>query len=115
MNTIDISTAFAVDENTLRGWVGLGRFGRRDGKARVFSPAETFAIGLLCALSKIGVPVNHSAIESARTLAEMQDRPATFRVRESGGAVIEFDVRSAERMISDNLAAVASDKKPTKR
>ncbi len=114
MNTIKLAAAFAVDVNTLQTWVGLGRLGRRDGKRRVFSHDETFAIGLLAALSKIGVPVNHSAIESARILAEMRNRPATFRVRESGGAVIEFDVRAAERLISDNLAAVAADKKSTK-
>lgn len=103
MNTSSLSAAFAVDLNTLQGWIGLGRFGQRSGKNRTFEPAEVFAIGLLAALAKIGVPVNHAAIESARTLAEMQDRPATFRIRESGGAFLEFDVRAAEADINNKI------------
>ena len=101
--TTSLSAALAVDESTIKNWVGLGRLGRKEGRQRVFDHGDAFAIGLLAALLKAGVPVNYSAIESAKILAASTDRPATVRIRGSDVASVDIDLVAAAKDINRKL------------
>lgn len=101
--TTSLSAALAVDQSSIKNWTQLGRLGRKSGRQRVFDHVDAFAIGLLAALLKAGVPVNYSAIESAKLLAASKDRPATVRIRGTDVASVDIDLVAAARDINSKL------------
>lgn len=102
-STAELAAAFAVDKNTLRNWIALGRLGRREGGARVFDRADSFAIGLAAALHHAGLPIGYTTIESAKLLAVSKDRPSTVRVRGNDVASVVIDLAAAEADILKKL------------
>ena len=105
--TTQLSAAFAVDENTLKGWVRLGRLGRRENGRRILDPTEAFAIGLLAGLLQAQVPIGYSTIESAKIVAASRDRPPTITVRGSEFASVTIDLTAATSTIQRKLGALA--------
>ncbi|MBY3175638.1 hypothetical protein HFO27_13455 [Rhizobium leguminosarum] len=102
-STQTLSVALAVDDNTIRNWVRLGRLGQREAGRRIFEPTDAFAIGLLAALFHAGVPIGFATIESAKLLAASPDRPVSVRIRGTDVASVEIDLIAAARDINDKL------------
>lgn len=101
--TTSLSAALAVDENTIKGWVRLGRLGRRENGRRILDPTEAFAIGLLAGLLQAQVPIGFATIESAKIVAASNDRPPTITVRGSEFASVTIDLMAATAAIHQKL------------
>lgn len=106
-STRELAAAFAVDENTLRGWISVAQLthplGARDGGRRVFDDREAFGIGLLSGVYHCQVRLSPELLADVLDAAFADKPPDQLVLRESAATSLAIDMHAARALVTEKL------------